>query len=91
MQLDWYATRWLIEEYHKCLKTGCAVEKRQLESASSLVTLLGFFAIVSVRLLQLRTLSRSNPQILAHQYVPSIMLKVLVARLRLTSCELTRL
>ncbi|MDZ7970855.1 MAG: IS4 family transposase, partial [Nostoc sp. DedSLP03] len=89
MQLDWYATRWLIEEYHKCLKTGCAVEKRQLESASSLVRLLGFFAIVSVRLLQLRQLSRSNSQLKAHEYIPTIMLKVLVARLGLTNCELT--
>ncbi|MBW4498754.1 MAG: hypothetical protein KME57_04010 [Scytonema hyalinum WJT4-NPBG1] len=89
MQLDWYATRWLIEEYHKCFKTGCAVEQRQLESASSLVTLLGFFAIVSVRLLQLRNLSRSHPQLLAQEYVPSIMLKVLVARLGLANCELT--
>jgi hypothetical protein len=61
IQIDWYSCRWLIEEYHKCLKSGCAVEKRQLESANGLVTLLGFFAVVAVRLLQLRELSRSNP------------------------------
>jgi hypothetical protein len=24
IQIDWYTCRWLIEEYHKCLKTGCA-------------------------------------------------------------------
>ncbi|MGI2908426.1 IS4 family transposase [Tolypothrix sp. VBCCA 56010] len=88
-QLDWYATRWLIEEYHKCLKTGCAVEKRQLESAYSLVTILGFFAIVAVRLLQLRTFSRSHPQIPAQQFVPKQMLKILVARLGLLSEDLT--
>jgi len=34
-------------------------------------------------------LSRSNSQLKAHEYIPSIMLKVLVARLRLTNCELT--
>jgi hypothetical protein len=89
MQLDWYATRWLIEEYHKCLKTGCAVEKRQLESGSSLVTILGFFAIVAVRLLQLRTFSRSHPQIPAQEFVPKQMLKILVARLGLLSEDLT--
>src|SRR3712207_194620 len=27
IQIDWYTCRWLIEEYHKCLKTGCAIEK----------------------------------------------------------------
>jgi len=26
----WYSCRWLIEEYHKCLKTGCRIEARQL-------------------------------------------------------------
>ncbi len=38
-QLDWYACRWVIEEYHKCLKSGCAIEKRQLETGKGLVTL----------------------------------------------------
>lgn len=32
-QVDWYSVRWVIEEYHKCLKTGCAVEQRQLTTA----------------------------------------------------------
>jgi len=26
----WYTCRWLAEDYHQCLKTGCAIEKRQL-------------------------------------------------------------
>src|SRR5207247_1788239 len=30
---EYYGLRWLIEEYHKCLKSGCRVEARQLESA----------------------------------------------------------
>jgi len=29
-QIDWYSCRWIIEKYHKCMKTGCAIEKRQL-------------------------------------------------------------
>jgi hypothetical protein len=30
--IDLYRARWRIEEYFKALKTGCAFEKRQLES-----------------------------------------------------------
>lgn len=30
--VDHYESRWLIEEFFKALKTGCAVEKRQLQS-----------------------------------------------------------
>ncbi len=89
MQIDWYTCRWLIEEYHKCLKTGCAIEKRQLESADSLVTLLGFFAIVAVRLLQLRNISRTAPDLPVKGIVPAIMLNILVSRLNLPSSNLT--
>jgi hypothetical protein len=63
--------------------------KRQLESANGLVTLLGFFAIVAVRLLQLRELSRSNPLLPAQHFVPPMMLNILIARLGLLSNNFT--
>ncbi|MBD0299303.1 MAG: IS4 family transposase, partial [Nitrososphaera sp.] len=88
-QLDWYACRWVIEEYHKCLKSGCAIEKRQLETGKGLVRLLGFLCVVAVRLLQLRTISRHHPEVFAREFVPELMLKVLVARLGLFSNDLT--
>jgi hypothetical protein len=50
----WYRHRWLIEEYHKCLKTGCSVERRQLGSAEALLALIGFLAVVAVLLLSLK-------------------------------------
>jgi hypothetical protein len=37
----WYSLRWLIEEYHKCLKTGCSAEKRQLEAVERLRACIG--------------------------------------------------
>ncbi len=82
-QVEWYATRWTIEEYHRCLKTGCAVEQRQLKSADGLERLLGFLAIVAVRLLQLRTLARTHPDSPARDAVPAMMLNILTARLHL--------
>lgn len=88
-QLDWYACRWVIEEYHKCLKTGCAIEQRQLKTAQGLLAVLGFLAIVAVRLLQLRALSRSAPEQPAATVVPPLLLKVLVARLDLPTPELS--
>lgn len=89
VQVDWYVYRWLIEEYHKCLKTGCRVEQRQLETAAGLMSLLGFLAIVSVRLLQLRTLSRLAPGTPAEQVVPHLLLKILTARLGLFSTQMS--
>lgn len=58
-----------MEEYHKALKTGCAMEQRQLRSAQGLRALLGFLAIVAVRLLQLRMIARAAPDTPASQVV----------------------
>jgi hypothetical protein len=33
---DLYHRRWLVEEYFKALKTGCSLERRQVESYSAL-------------------------------------------------------
>lgn len=58
--VDCYRARWVIEEYFKALKTGCLLEKRQLESAHSLLNALAILAPVAWRLLLLRHLARSK-------------------------------
>jgi hypothetical protein len=58
--VDCYRARWTIEEFFKALKTGCQFEKRQLESAHSLVNALAVFSQVAWRLLLLRSLARSK-------------------------------
>jgi hypothetical protein len=35
-RIDWYSCRWVIEEYHSCLKTGCAIENSRLQHAERL-------------------------------------------------------
>lgn len=59
--LDCYTLRWLIEEYHKCLKSGCKVEERQLESRDRLDPLIGMLSIVAVRLLGMKNDARLDP------------------------------
>jgi hypothetical protein len=59
--VDWYRARWLIEEYFKALKTGCAYEKRQLESLQTLRVALALLAPIAWRLLHLRHLARAHP------------------------------
>jgi Transposase DNA-binding/Transposase Tn5 dimerisation domain len=80
-RIEWYRWRWMVEEYHKALKTGCAMEQRQLQSAQGLRALLGFLAIVAVRLLQLRTVARTAPATPASQVVEPELLETVV-RLR---------
>jgi hypothetical protein len=60
--VDCYRGRWMIEEYFKALKTGCSYEKRQLESAHSLLNAMAVLAPVAWRLLLLRYLARETPE-----------------------------
>jgi hypothetical protein len=58
---DAYRLRWVVEEYFKALKTGCAFEKRQLESLHALLNLLALFVPIAWSMLHLRTLARVAP------------------------------
>jgi hypothetical protein len=78
-----------IEDYHKCLKTGCRMEARQLRSADRLQRLLGFLALVAVRLLWLRSLSRQDGDQLACQLIPEPLCQVIAYRLRQPEDALT--
>lgn len=59
--VDWYRARWVIEEFFKALKTGCAYEKRQLESRQTLEVALGLLVPIAWQLLLLRHLARAVP------------------------------
>jgi hypothetical protein len=52
--VDHYRTRWLIEEYFKALKTGCAYEKRQFESRHALLNMLAILVPIAWTLLAFR-------------------------------------
>ena len=72
-----YENRWLVEEYHKVLKTGCSVERHALRSADRLEPLLALISVVGVRLLQLKLVGRSQKDAKAATHVPSSWLKCL--------------
>jgi len=59
--VDLYRARWRIEEFFKALKTGCAIERRQLESFDTLLTALAIFIPVAWHLLRLRAVARDKP------------------------------
>jgi hypothetical protein len=77
--VDCYRARWAIEDYFKALKTGCQFEKRQLESAHSLLNALAILAPVAWRLLLLRHLGRSKNNSPATDALTASQLEVLRA------------
>ena len=56
-----YGLRFLIEDFHKALKTGCGLEKSQLATAQALAALLGVLSLVAARLLDLKLMARARP------------------------------
>ena len=56
-----YLGRWVIEEYFKCLKTGCRLEDRQIDSAEGLLRALALLVPCAWRLLLLRELAENEP------------------------------
>jgi hypothetical protein len=77
--LEYYEKRWLIEEWHKALKTGCRVECRQLKSKEGLERITALLSVVAVRLLQLKAAARTDPDRPARQLVPLHWIKMLLA------------
>lgn len=83
--------RWLVEDYHMCLKTGCRMEDSQLDHGDDLKRLLGFTAPIAVRLLQLRQVVRTAPETPATTAatLDPLMVRLLAAKFQLAVSGIT--
>lgn len=85
--VDIYRRRWLIEEYFKALKTGCAFEKRELQSFKTLATTLAILIPVAFRLLLIRHLSRTAKDEKAKSILTEIQLTLLRSESKMDLAE----
>ena len=81
--VEYYQGRWIIEEFFKALKTGCAFEKRQLESYHALSNALAVFSVGAWRLLRRRAGSRASPEASPTSVLSTTQLQLLQHRLKL--------
>ena len=88
-RVGWYRARWIVEDFHQGLKTGCRVEQRQLQTYEGLRTLLGLLSPEAVRLLQLRTLARQAPEQPAQQVLPTDLVQVVAHLAQVPVAQLT--
>ena len=58
-----YAQRWKVERYHYVLKSGCGVEKLQLEHADRIERALAIYNVVAWRLLYMTYVAREAPEV----------------------------
>lgn len=56
-----YKLRWLIEDFHLTLKSGCQIEELRLETADRLTKAIIMYSAVALRVVSLRDLARLCP------------------------------
>jgi hypothetical protein len=78
-----YRARWTIEEFFKALKTGCAMEERELESLHTLTNVLALCIPIAHHLLAVRHLARSHPTAPADLVLTRAQIAILQAKARL--------
>jgi hypothetical protein len=75
--VDAYRCRWRIEEFFKVIKTGCAMQKRQLETGDGLMNALAVFTPIAPAVLRHRTLAHADGNRPASQIMTSLQLRIL--------------
>jgi hypothetical protein len=90
--IGYYTCRWVIEEWHRCLKEGCGIEKSQLDEAEDIQRLAAIMCVLAVRLLQMRDLADSaeaeSPAALAAM-VPPLYVQLIASLAKVPTEELT--
>lgn len=61
-RVAWYSCRWVIEMFHRVLKSGCLIEERQFDDLENIQRFLAVDSVVAWRVLYLTLLSRETPK-----------------------------
>jgi hypothetical protein len=77
-----YSCRWVIEEFHKVLKSGCKVERLQFETLERLCPAIALLSVIAWRVLYLSKESRRMPDIDAKEVCDETERRVLEAWLK---------
>ncbi len=77
-RVTWYKWRWLIEDFHKVLKTGCMLEDRCLQTVEAMCNLLGILTPTAMRLLWLRQTAQTAPDTPATEVISKDVIQVVL-------------
>lgn len=62
-KIEWYKKRWMVENFFKILKSGCAVEKCRLETRQRIERYIALSVIIAWRLLWITQIKRLDPNL----------------------------
>ena len=75
--VDYYQTRWTIEEFNKALKTGCAYETREFQTLHALLMVLAMSLPIACEILWLRSRARAEHPVSATEVLTAQQIKIL--------------
>ncbi len=55
-----YACRWMVEDYHKAIKSGCGIEETQMTTLHGLHNVIALLSVLGVHVLRLRCNARDE-------------------------------
>ena len=79
--IEIYRRRWLIEDYHKALKTGCRIEDNQLKQASRILAVFGIVGVIATKLLAMREYCRLSPTTPVEEAIPKLWIMLIEKQL----------
>jgi len=77
--LRWYCLRWRIEDFHRVLKSGCAIEKIAHETAERIRRAIAINLVIAWRIMLMTLLGRQTPELPPEVLFSNIELQVLRA------------
>jgi hypothetical protein len=77
--LRWYCLRWRIEDWHRVLKSGCAIEKLAHKTAQRLQRAIGIHLVIAWRIMLMTLLGRECPELPAEVLFSDLEIEVLRA------------
>ena len=77
--LRWYCLRWRIEDFHRVLKSGCAIEKIDHETAERIRRAIAINLVIAWRIMLMTLLGRDTAELPAEVLFSNIELQVLQA------------
>ena len=77
--LRWYCLRWRIEDFHRVLKSGCAIEDVAHDTAERIRRAIAINLVIAWRIMLMTLLGRETPELPAEVLFSDIELQVLRA------------
>ncbi|KXA88891.1 transposase, partial [candidate division MSBL1 archaeon SCGC-AAA259B11] len=75
--IEHYRKRWVIEDWHRALKTGCRIEERQLEKWERMEVLLSIYSVIAWKVLEIREIARTEGEIAPEEFLTETQIAVL--------------